>query len=283
MTSRSLDDEAITAPRIVDAWTSFIDHSDASSSGNEVNVYFEFPGAIVSPSSGTEISVENAVSRACIPMILFLADNLQEKLRLAPPLSNRPDGTEEVMCASAGIWRVFEQTSPNRMNAVALDVSRSTQQNATDIVGTSLDTIEKIDDIYDSVRSLFAQADEEQFEDGMESDFSRGLVALLWRHGDEAAEAIGHLITRERVNPEIAAEALRWLGRLEQAQTYRYRRWILEQALNCSAAIIRDGAILGLASMDDIHAKPYLERAVAKEECPELRDDMLQAIEELGE
>lgn len=85
----------------------------------------------------------------------------------------------------------------------------------------------------------------------------------------------------ERVAPEVGGEALRWLGRIDHAESYEYRRWLLERSLSLSSTRVRDGAILGLASMDDKHAIPYLKRAIEEEQCSELKADMESVLEQL--
>ncbi|MGB0383434.1 MAG: HEAT repeat domain-containing protein [Ardenticatenaceae bacterium] len=133
------------------------------------------------------------------------------------------------------------------------------------------------------IRALFAAAKEEVFEDGYESQFSRQLISLVERYGEQAIEPIIRLIVNEQVNPEVAAEALRWLGEIEEPLSRSSRRWLLERTLYSSSSRVRDGAILGLASLDDPHAIPYLRQAIEQESCPELREDMEQVLEQLLE
>lgn len=131
------------------------------------------------------------------------------------------------------------------------------------------------------VSALFAAATDQYFEDGMESAFSRELIALIEEHGEAALKAITPLITSEIANDEVAAEALRWLGRMDHAPTYTARLWLLEQSLFCSSAQVRDGAALGLAAMDDSHAITYLEQAIEKEKHAALQEDLKQVWAQL--
>src|SRR3989442_1458856 len=75
-------------------------------------------------------------------------------------------------------------------------------------------------DIEDKIKALFEAAKEEIFEDGMESNFSRGLSTLVEQHGADAIVALARLIEIENRNDEIAAETLRWLGRLDHPASY---------------------------------------------------------------
>lgn len=131
------------------------------------------------------------------------------------------------------------------------------------------------------IRRLFWKAREQVFEDGMESEFSKGLIFLVRRYSNAAMEVLTHIIVNEKVNTEVASEALRWLGRMEHSASYRYRLWLLERSLLSSSARIRDGAALGLASLNDPHAIPHLKRAIEKEDYAELREDMEQVLAQL--
>ena len=131
------------------------------------------------------------------------------------------------------------------------------------------------------INALFEKAREQDFEDGMESEFSWKLDSLVREYGNSAMSEIAHLITRERVSPEVSAEALLCLGDMDHAQTYNYRLWLLERSLSSSSARIRDRAALGLASMSDPHGIPYIKEAIGRETCTELREDMGQVLAEL--
>lgn len=140
---------------------------------------------------------------------------------------------------------------------------------------------ERPGEIDQKIETLFGAAKEQVFEDGMESEFSRELVFLVQKYGNVAMEAISELIVSERVNAEVASEALRWLGRMEHSASHHYRLRLLERGLFCSSALVRDGAALGLASLDDTHAMPYLMQAIQLENCAELREDMEQVLYQL--
>jgi len=120
---------------------------------------------------------------------------------------------------------------------------------------------------------------EEVFEDGMESNFSRELVACIEEHGEAAIHAICELT--DTVNPSVLSEALRWIGHMAHNDTYQARFNLLTFCLTHSYARVRDGAGLGLASMDDPQAIPYLERAIAAERIPELKHDMEMVLAQL--
>ncbi|HEY9669794.1 MAG TPA: HEAT repeat domain-containing protein [Coleofasciculaceae cyanobacterium] len=148
-------------------------------------------------------------------------------------------------------------------------------------LGASTELHETLNSLYSKIEAIFWAAKGEFFEDGMESELSRQLNSVVKEYSNEAIEAITCLIVYEKVNPEVAGEALRWLGRIEHPETYEYRRWLLERSLTLNSTRVRDGAILGLASMDDKHAIPYLKQAIEREQCAELKVDMEQVLEQL--
>jgi hypothetical protein len=133
----------------------------------------------------------------------------------------------------------------------------------------------------DAVAALFAGAAEEHFEDGVETSFSRALVAMM-RRGDSAqVQAIGAILLSGQLKPEAAGEALRWLGRLEDSATYYFRRTVLVACLWSAHPAVRDAAGLGLASLDDPAVLPTLRAVLAKEPYAEVCAGFKLVIEQL--
>lgn len=130
---------------------------------------------------------------------------------------------------------------------------------------------------------LFASGREQEFEDGMESDFSNKLVSTVRTYGNPAVKVIADLIINEKVNAAVASEALRWLGELEDQETRCSRLWLLEKALESQSSSVRDGALLGIASMDDPAAIQALERAIQEERIGQLRKFMQEVLLQLEE
>lgn len=133
------------------------------------------------------------------------------------------------------------------------------------------------------LQRIFFAAREEVFEDGMDSVFSRQLVNFMERHSRLAIDILSDLLILEQVNAEVAGEALRHVGYIEHAPTRLVRRRLLEHCLFGSSARVRDGAILGIAAMDDPKSIPYVEQAVERERIAELQDDMRDVLEQLRE
>ena len=128
---------------------------------------------------------------------------------------------------------------------------------------------------------LFEAAKDQHFEDGMESEFSRELTTLIAAYGNMTVQELAYLVLSEKVNAEVASEALRWLGNMPHDASFHFRLWLLERSLLCSSPMVRDGALLGLASLDDPRAIPYIKRAIEREQCEALRNNMEQALVQL--
>ncbi len=132
-----------------------------------------------------------------------------------------------------------------------------------------------------TAEALFAGGKDQDFEDGFESQFSRDLISFMTEEGNEAVITIEHLITHQRVNPQVGSEALRWIGRIRDSGTRVARLRLLENCLTNSSAVIRDGAILGLSYLDDPISAKSIRSVIQKESHSELREDMRQVLEQL--
>jgi hypothetical protein len=130
-------------------------------------------------------------------------------------------------------------------------------------------------------RAAFNRARDERFEDGMESEFSNELESLMVTYGSTAKDILSLLLEDESVSERVWGEAMRSLGRFGDRPSREARLWVLEKGLTSSSAFVRDGAALGLASMDDPSAIPYLQRAISSEELEGLRADMQDVLLQL--
>lgn len=131
------------------------------------------------------------------------------------------------------------------------------------------------------IEALFNSYADEQFEDGMDNEFVHELTALVIRYDTKAVNCIADRIAMNRANPQVISEALRWLGQIRHPVSHRSRLSLLEGNLRSPSRWIRDGAALGLASMKDTHAVPYLREAIRKEQIPDLRDDLELVLDTL--
>ncbi len=132
------------------------------------------------------------------------------------------------------------------------------------------------------VDRLFSLAMYIDLEPGMENAFSRGLEKLIARHGDPALSEIQSIILEERTKSSIAMEALQYIGRMDSNGWKTERRKLLEQCLlHSRSAWVRDGAGLGLASLDDPRSIGAVKTAIAMESSNTLKKDLESVLDQL--
>jgi hypothetical protein len=132
--------------------------------------------------------------------------------------------------------------------------------------------------VEESVQAAFRAAEDEVFEDGADSVFSEELSRLVRRYGAVSVSVVAHLLSSPRTNVEVAAQALRSLAEIKHSASHDQRLWLLETGLEHASSWVRDGAALGLASLDDPAAIRALEEAIEREEVEELRQDMEKVL-----
>jgi HEAT repeats len=136
------------------------------------------------------------------------------------------------------------------------------------------------------VALAFATAEDDLFEDGMESEFSGTLRSLLTAHGAAVVTALDSLDFSSTANPEVAFESLKWLGTVDHDESRQSRRRLLERLLSSPSARIRYAAALGLAAMDDPVSLAALRGVIKRETHPRLRQyfqlvaDQLEATQQ---
>jgi hypothetical protein len=131
------------------------------------------------------------------------------------------------------------------------------------------------------IKSLFAAAENESFEDGFDSAFSLELQRLVLRDGNAAVEIISDILSANQAAPDMAAEALRCLGEMENPGTHEARRQLLQQNLASPSHVARDGAVVALSHLSDPRAIPDLEAAVTRETYGLLRANMAALLDQL--
>jgi hypothetical protein len=132
------------------------------------------------------------------------------------------------------------------------------------------------------ISELFERGASEFFRDGMSSDFSRALVAILAQNGRSAFRAMAEYVFSNGASPDVVSEALRWMAEFDDPSTLPQRWAILQRTLRDRSPRVRDGAILGLASMNDSRALPLLLEAQKGEPVAELRRVIEQVVERLS-
>lgn len=132
------------------------------------------------------------------------------------------------------------------------------------------------------LRRTLNSVPDELFEDGVENELSRAIPRLVARFGAAAVEAIARLYLGRMVPRDIMSEVLRWLGRVEDEATCEARFWFLIYCLRDDSPAVRSAAALGLASLEDVRAVPYLRREAGAESIGLLRCRLEKVANELG-
>jgi len=203
------------------------------------------------------------------------------------PIYSTATETAERELMGMGISRLLSaifsaSTDRESWELLRQSILRQSEPSDRDLSGAS--TLEEKQkeppDLYKKIETLFARAKDEDFEDGVESVFASDLKHIIKKYST-AMDALANLIVSERVDAEVASEALRSLARIEDPESYDFRLWLLERSLLSSSARVRDAAALGIASFNDPHAIPQLRAVISAEKCVELREDMEQVLEQL--
>jgi hypothetical protein len=134
------------------------------------------------------------------------------------------------------------------------------------------------------IQRIARLSDDEAFEDGVETELSRGASYLLERYGAHAARAMSDLYLAGLLKPVILSELLPWLGRADETDSidHETRFWLLVYSLRDSHPFVRSGAALGLAALGDRRAVPYLRREAQTESIGLLRDRLISVADELS-
>ena len=133
------------------------------------------------------------------------------------------------------------------------------------------------------IQQIVLDAQEEVFEDGMESNFSRGLASAIQEHGNAALTAIEDIILNSNANVELQGETLIQLGAIDSPGTHNRRLTILTEALESKDVRVRDAASLALETMEDASAIPALESALRREQSARMQQNLQAVISQLRE
>ena len=134
----------------------------------------------------------------------------------------------------------------------------------------------------DMLRELFRKANYDTFEDGMDSNFSNSLNRIIQDYCITAIDALETIIYAEDVNQEVVAEALISAGRMDDKATQHARLAMLERALESPNVCIRDAASIGIGAMDDPAAIGSLQKAIDREQCGLLLQNLKDTLEQLN-
>lgn len=178
----------------------------------------------------------------------------------------------------AFVWDVGSATSLPATVAVAV-FEDSAPEHKTDLV---IGVRSIVKEVAAGIERLLAVARDETFQDGLESNLSVGLMALLRRFPTETMAVVSELIVARSVSNPIICELLYTLGRAESPTTTDNRFALLVALLRDKLPLIRDAAGTALAYMDDARAIPYLKKAIDSETVVPLRLDLQAVVDQLA-
>jgi len=185
----------------------------------------------------------------------------------------------------SGQTRVYICVAPAATGSLIFAPHRDIQESSTlatpHLLTADLPDVLELTDEFRQFKRAFELAAEERFEDGLDSELSKELEKLVKNSDSGSRRILLRLLDDPCVSAEVWAEAMRWVGRADEYLTRESRALLLEAGLASSSAHVRDGAILGVASMDDPELIPVLEHASEKEKNPGLRLDIQQVLGQL--
>lgn len=140
------------------------------------------------------------------------------------------------------------------------------QKNLTSVDRTFERLLYNVLDKVNDLNSVFQLAVGEHFEDGMESDFSLTVEQFILDNGYEGVLAFGLVIHGQLFNEHYIAEALSWIGDLDDPTTRVLRRIVLEAALTSESFFIKDSAVSALSYLGDPKSIMPLEKLLENEQ-----------------
>jgi hypothetical protein len=194
--------------------------------------------------------------------------------KLATPLW--PDQSSGVVIlgytanAAAATGFIVSSTAASATNAM-----RSTSFYSGEFAGVTSEVLNS------ATRKVLASAEGVEFEDGLENSFTTQLTKLVKDWGSAAVLKLEPMIFRPGVRPEITAQTLLCLGRIDDEVSYPIRSRVARRGLKSSSAKVRDAAAVTISSLADATAIADLVAAIKQESIPSLKQDMRDILEQL--
>lgn len=147
---------------------------------------------------------------------------------------------------------------------------------------TDLLTNRKSSQIDEEIANLFSLATHISLEPGFSNAFSEGLEQAIVEDGEPVLHEIAELILGKKTKSSIAMEALQYVGYAESRTYLNARRKMLERCLlESDSAWVRDGAGLGIASINDSRSISALKKAIRRESSEALKEDLNLVLKQL--
>lgn len=124
-------------------------------------------------------------------------------------------------------------------------------------------------------------AKEVHIEDGIDNEFYLGFRELLTKYGNVGLTLISDQTFGLHMPEHTLSTLLGYVGKLDDNVSTAMRRQLLEGYLTHESAVVRDGALVGLSYVESPDALPSLRAAYEREPYGELKQDILNVIEEL--
>lgn len=178
----------------------------------------------------------------------------------------------QIICAIA-----FTTVSTLNPQCAARPLRRRFEIVAVDSLPAEVDPM-----LVGQIRQMFERGASEFFEDGMDSSFARELVLSVIEHGSATIDAIAEYLFSTTANFDVGSEALRRIADIKDRRSLASRWALLQRSLKHRSSRVRDGAILGFATLDDHRALEVLKSVETEEPIPELQKLIQKVIEQLG-
>lgn len=120
--------------------------------------------------------------------------------------------------------------------------------------------VEVANDLGPVLDEIFSLAEGEDFENGVETRFSLEIGRFIVACGFEGVVELRRAVEQDLYRETYLAEALVWIGELDDDSTVYERRALLENACGSESASLRDAAVTGISYLGAAESKARLER-----------------------
>ena len=132
--------------------------------------------------------------------------------------------------------------------------------------------------IQEQLERIFTTAQDEQFEIGIESQFSKGLQKLCGLDPSTGLQLLKTRFINSDADSEVLAEVLRWASHQRATEIRNLIVDLLLTGLHNVSSLVRDTAALSLAYLEEAGAIVQLQQALEREKVPELKRDLEDLI-----
>lgn len=139
----------------------------------------------------------------------------------------------------------------------------------------------RLEEAFTELKVVLNLATEVHIEDGIDNEFYLGFRELLTKYGNVGLTLISDQTFGLHMPEHTLSTLLGYVGKLDDNVSTAMRRQLLEGYLTHESAVVRDGALVGLSYVESPDALPSLRAAYEREPYGELKQDILNVIEEL--